>query len=144
MPVQVTVHQAKTYLSRLLALVEAGGEVVLMRRASPWPQGGQPGTAKGTVWLAEDFDAPLPEEPLLAFERRGFYWIPMRFSTGPLETLGFHRWPKPPSKTFGELFQGQPPLGALLGVLHDHPEGFEPFPDQVAFGVILGPPGLLP
>lgn len=75
MPLKVNVHEAKTHLSRLLALVEAGEEVVLMRggkpvaRLVPLPKERQPGTAKGKVWLAEDFDAPLPEELLSAFER---------------------------------------------------------------------------
>lgn len=27
-----------------------------------------PGTAKGQIWIAEDFDAPLPEEVQEAFE----------------------------------------------------------------------------
>lgn len=39
-----------------------------MAHLVPLPKEGQPGTAKGKVWLAEDFDAPLPED-LLAFER---------------------------------------------------------------------------
>jgi hypothetical protein len=51
----VNIHEAKTHLSRLLARVAKGEEVII---------------DKGRLWFADDFDAPLPEEILAAFEGR--------------------------------------------------------------------------
>ena len=77
-PVAVNVHEAKTHLSRLLARVQAGEEVVIARAGQPVakivpfrPRPGKriPGTAKGRIWISEDFDAPLPDDLLDAFER---------------------------------------------------------------------------
>jgi antitoxin (DNA-binding transcriptional repressor) of toxin-antitoxin stability system len=66
----VTVHQAKTHLSRLLRSVEAGDEVVILRGRIPiarlvLPEGRvaerRLGGAKGLVRMAPDFDAPLDD-----------------------------------------------------------------------------------
>ncbi len=74
----VNTHEAKTTLSRLLAEVEAGGEVVIARAGKPIArlvpanepaQGVQFGTARGQIWYAPDWDAPLSEEELAEFER---------------------------------------------------------------------------
>lgn len=73
---EVGVHEAKTHLSRLLRHVEAGEEVVILRGGKPVAKlvsVGQPsprplGLDEGKVWIAEDFDAPLPDEILDAFE----------------------------------------------------------------------------
>ncbi len=76
--ITVNVHEAKTHLSRLLAKVARGDEVVIAR-------GGKPvarlvpvqkarrmddllGIDRGRLWIAEDFDGPLPEEIVAAFE----------------------------------------------------------------------------
>jgi prevent-host-death family protein len=69
----VTVHEAKTHLSRLLARVEAGDEVVIGRAGKPVARlvavttdGPEPrvlGQWHGRV----EFDAPLPEDILAAF-----------------------------------------------------------------------------
>lgn len=66
----VNVHEAKTHLSRLLALVEAGEEItiaragkpiaVLSRAAAPHPDR-VPGHGKGQVVIHDDFDDPIPE-----------------------------------------------------------------------------------
>ena len=72
----VNVHQAKTQLSRLLARVEAGEEVVIARRGEPVarlvgckPQSKrQPDVLKGKVVIPEDFFEPLPEAELSAWE----------------------------------------------------------------------------
>ncbi len=73
----VTVHEAKTHLSRLLRKVQGGEEILLLRGKTPVakivPVGPAPaarrlGLDKGKVWIAPDFDAPLPEEILRAFE----------------------------------------------------------------------------
>ena len=78
MAVEVNVHEAKTHLSRLLARAMAGEEVIIMRagkrlvrltpvEASPGPR--KLGTAKGDFVVPDDFDAPLPDEILDAFEK---------------------------------------------------------------------------
>ena len=72
----VNMHEAKTTLSRLVADAIAGDDVVLakagkpMVRLVPVRQKMKPrklGIWKGKVKLADDFDAPLPEELLDLF-----------------------------------------------------------------------------
>jgi prevent-host-death family protein len=79
-PKTVNIHEAKTHLSRLLRRVAAGEEVVIAKAgkpvarlvsASPPPTRRVPGGWEGKIWVAEDFDAPLPQELLDAFEGRG-------------------------------------------------------------------------
>lgn len=76
--VQVTIHDAKTNLSKLIARAEEGEEVVIARgkepkvklvpvNAAPKPKR-QPGTLKGKVWLDDRFFEPLPEEELRLWE----------------------------------------------------------------------------
>ena len=74
--VEVNIHQAKTHLSRLLVRVAAGQEVVIARAGKPVARlvpftrparnrrGGQD---RGLVWIADDFDAPLPPDVLAGF-----------------------------------------------------------------------------
>lgn len=72
----VNVHQAKTHLSRLLAQVEAGEEIVIARRGKPVarlvsckPRGNrQPDVLKGKIVLPEGFFDPLSEEELKVWE----------------------------------------------------------------------------
>ena len=75
----VNVHEAKTYLSRLLAQVEAGEEVVIARNGKPIaqlvkikPQGQrQPGTLKGKYVVPDSFFFdPLSEEESRLWEGR--------------------------------------------------------------------------
>ena len=77
MALQVNIHEAKTNLSRLLARVSAGEEVIIARAGKPiarlvpiteQPRQRVPGSAKGKVTISPDFDAPLPESVLEAFE----------------------------------------------------------------------------
>lgn len=65
----VNVHAAKTQLSKLLARVEAGEEIVIARAGKPVArlaplerarQPRRPGAWKGKVWIAPDFDDPIP------------------------------------------------------------------------------------
>ena len=74
-----TIHQAKTNLSKLIARVEAGEEVVIMRGKVPVarlePVGKKrgervPGQLKGKIPDLPDefFFEPLPEEELRAWE----------------------------------------------------------------------------
>jgi prevent-host-death family protein len=76
----VNVHAAKTHLSQLLARVEAGEEVVLARAGRPVAKlvpyralraPRRFGGWRGKVWIAGDFDAPLPESIDQAFRGEG-------------------------------------------------------------------------
>ena len=66
----VGVHQAKTHLSRLIARVEAGEEIVIMRGREPVARlvpvhsrrRRQLGFDRGLVSVPADFDAPLSDE----------------------------------------------------------------------------------
>jgi prevent-host-death family protein len=71
------VHEAKTHLSRLLERVAAGEEVVIAKAGVPvarlvpvvLPVEERPlGTEAGRVFVADDFDAPLPADVLDSFE----------------------------------------------------------------------------
>ena len=72
----VNVHEAKTHLSRLLARVEAGDEVIIARRGRPVarlvgykPRGKrQSDVLKGKIAVPDDFFDPLPEKELKAWE----------------------------------------------------------------------------
>jgi len=74
----VSVFEAKTHLSRLLQRVAAGEEIVISRRNQPIarlvPIAGRadftPGQFAGRIELGDDFDAPLPDDLLDAFEGR--------------------------------------------------------------------------
>ncbi len=75
--VTVNIHEAKTQLSQLLVRVNLGDEVVIAKAGKPIarlvpfttpPVRRTPGSAKGQVWMAPDFDAPLPTDILDAFE----------------------------------------------------------------------------
>ena len=72
------VHEAKTHFSKLLKRVRRGEEIVIAKAGKPVAklipvaQGAArrtPGSAKGRVRIAADFDAPLPDELADAFER---------------------------------------------------------------------------
>jgi prevent-host-death family protein len=74
---QVNVHEAKTHLSRLLEEVARGSEIVIARAGVPVARltsikpaiaPRKPGFLKGRIRIAADFDAPLPEEMIDAFE----------------------------------------------------------------------------
>ena len=75
----VNIHAAKTQLSRLLDAAAAGEEVIIARagkpvaRLIPFEQKKQPrklGTLAGQFKVPDDFDDPLPDEILGAFEGR--------------------------------------------------------------------------
>lgn len=73
---EVSVHEAKTHLSRLLRRVAGGEEIVIARGGKPVarlvPLEGarqrELGRDRGLLVIAEDFDAPLSEDELAAFE----------------------------------------------------------------------------
>jgi len=75
----VNLYDAKTHLSELVERAAAGEEIVIAKagqpkamlvpfRAKKKPRKG--GFWRGKVWISDDFDAPLPEELLAAFEGR--------------------------------------------------------------------------
>ena len=76
---QVNTHEAKTQLSRLLRRVAAGEEFTIANRGVPVARlipvsAHKPkrklGAYGDTIKIADDFDAPLPDEVLDAFEGR--------------------------------------------------------------------------
>jgi prevent-host-death family protein len=74
---EVNIHQAKTHFSRLLQRVAAGEEVTIARSGVPVARlvAVEPekkkvrplGMDRGRIWIADDFDAPLPDDLLAAF-----------------------------------------------------------------------------
>lgn len=75
----VNIHAAKTHFSKLIRKVAEGGEVVITNRGVPVARlvpavsnsAERPiGKYQGQVVMADDFDAPLPEDIMAAFEGR--------------------------------------------------------------------------
>lgn len=73
---EVNVHEAKTNFSRLLQRVAAGEEITIAKAGVPVARlvPIESGTAerklgidRGKVWIADDFDAPLPDDILAGF-----------------------------------------------------------------------------
>lgn len=74
---KVTIHEAKTNLSRLIARVSAGEEVIIARGPEPVARlvplrGGKgqrrPGSLKGKFQVGAEFFEPLPAEELAGWE----------------------------------------------------------------------------
>jgi prevent-host-death family protein len=75
----VNIYEAKTKLSKLVDLASSGTDVVIARAGKPVVrltrlknenQLTGLGALKGKGWIAEDFDAPLPDDLLAHFEGR--------------------------------------------------------------------------
>jgi prevent-host-death family protein len=74
---EVNVHEAKTHLSRLLRRVADGEDIIIAHAGVPVarlvaiePKKKQVrplGMDRGRVWVADDFDAPLPDTWLAGF-----------------------------------------------------------------------------
>lgn len=73
---EVNIHEAKTNFSKLLQRVILGDEVIIAKAGVPVAklvrftskQGKRPlGFYRGQIWIADDFDAPLPDDLLAAF-----------------------------------------------------------------------------
>jgi len=80
---QINIYAAKAQLSRLVDQANAGEEVVITRHGRPVarlvPAGQETpsrklGTLRGKVWMADDFDAPMPDDVLDVFERERIPW----------------------------------------------------------------------
>ncbi len=78
---RVTIHEAKTHLSRLLEEVEKGGEVVISRRDKPIARlvaiekeelpKRVPGRFAGQFELGSAFFEPMSDDELARWEGRG-------------------------------------------------------------------------
>ena len=75
----VNIHAAKTQLSRLVDAAAAGEEIIIAKSGKPVARLGplaeaqrkrRLGVLAGKLRVPEDFDAPLPEEVIDAFEGR--------------------------------------------------------------------------
>jgi prevent-host-death family protein len=73
----VNIFQAKTQLSKLIVQVENGEEIIIARAGKPVVRLTQLvsekkpiqfGSLKGKIWIADDFDDPLPEDFLITPE----------------------------------------------------------------------------
>ncbi len=77
---QVNIYEAKTRLSELVEQASRGETVVIAKAGTPMaklvPLSHGPkrqikyGLMKGEIEIADDFDAPLPDDILAAFEGR--------------------------------------------------------------------------
>lgn len=73
----VNIHEAKTHLSRLLDEVRQGEEVTIAKAGKPIARLvpvttsrplRTPGFLRGRIRIADDFDAPLPDDVQRRFE----------------------------------------------------------------------------
>jgi prevent-host-death family protein len=72
----VNIYEAKAHLSELVDRAAQGEEIILAKAGKPRARlvplaaraaRRRPGLGRGKVWVAEDFDAQLPEGVLAAF-----------------------------------------------------------------------------
>lgn len=80
-PTMVTEQELSSRMQSLLEDVQRGAEIVISRSGKPLAQlvpiekDIAPicfGVLRGKAWVADDFDSPLPEEILAAFEGREY------------------------------------------------------------------------
>jgi len=76
---QVNIHEAKTHLSRLVEEAAGGEEIIIAKAGKPAARlvavdsDTTPrisGLLKDEIWIADDFDAPLPPAILHSFDGR--------------------------------------------------------------------------
>lgn len=79
MTTTINIHEAKTHLSRIVEDVAAGAEVIIAKAGKPMarlvpisaPASRKVlGLLEGQIRVPDDFDAPLPDDVLDAFEGR--------------------------------------------------------------------------
>ena len=79
MPKTVNLYEAKTQLSKLVERAAKGEEVIIAKAGEPKARlvplarpvkHRKPGDWKGRIAIEPDFDDPLPDEVLAAFEGR--------------------------------------------------------------------------
>jgi prevent-host-death family protein len=73
----VNLYEAKMHLSRLVEQAAAGEEIVIAKAGHPKAKlvpvrtkrrSRKPGCWQGRLWIADDFDAPLPEDLVAGFD----------------------------------------------------------------------------
>jgi len=73
---EINVHEAKTHFSKLLQRVAAGEEIIIARAGVPVAKlvpieqrhaKRKLGLYSGEIWIADDFDAPLPDDIMAGF-----------------------------------------------------------------------------
>lgn len=73
----LNIYEAKSQLSALVEEAAAGDEIIIAKAGVPRARlvplrarspRRRPGGAEGRIWIAPDFDAPLPDDLLAAFE----------------------------------------------------------------------------
>jgi prevent-host-death family protein len=73
---EVNIHEAKTNFSKLLQRVALGEEIIIAKAGTPIAKlvpvyAEKPkrplGLFKGQIWMAEDFNGPLPDDILAGF-----------------------------------------------------------------------------
>jgi prevent-host-death family protein len=75
MDLTLNLYEAKTQLSSLVDRAAAGDEIIIAKNGRPMAKlvplksaaQRRPGRGKGKIWMAADFDAPLPAGMLEAF-----------------------------------------------------------------------------
>ncbi len=75
----LNLYEAKTQLSALVDQAAAGAEIIIAKGGKPLArlvplrqtERRRPGRAKGKIWISADFDAPLPDDLLAAFNDGG-------------------------------------------------------------------------
>jgi prevent-host-death family protein len=74
---EVNIYEAKANLSRLVERAAAGEEIIIAKAGKPrarlvaLPKKKSSvifGALKGQIWIADDFDAPLPDDIQRAFD----------------------------------------------------------------------------
>jgi prevent-host-death family protein len=74
----VNIHEVRTHLSRIIEAVANNHEIVIIAKAGkpmarlipigPERPERRFGILEGKIWIAEDFDGPLPDDLLKTFE----------------------------------------------------------------------------
>ena len=72
----LNLYEAKTQLSTLVDEAAAGKEIIIAKNGKPMAKlvpyvnaaRRKPGRLKGQIWMSDDFDAPMTEEEIAAFE----------------------------------------------------------------------------
>ena len=72
----LNLYEAKTQLSSLVDQAAAGEEIIIAKNGKPMAKlvpfkekvKRKPGRLKGKIWMSKDFDAPMTNEELAAFE----------------------------------------------------------------------------
>jgi len=78
-PLTLNLYEAKTRLSSLVEQAAAGTEIIIAKAGKPKAKlvpirdvaRRRPGSAKGKIWIAADFDASLPGALADAFSGKG-------------------------------------------------------------------------